>query len=505
MMRRLLSCLVCILLLLSFVACKPKDSSGDETVTAGEYGTINDGKPIELKVDLQSIMPSVITEPTADNPIVIQVSQKLADQFTKMYPNVTITWERGKGAFGDWAQWMITEISAGTPADITFMQGATYADRNWFIPLDSYLEQPNIYIEGNEKWKDTFPSYLWNSYMTSDANGNIVAIPVTLYPGVATAYFYNKDIFKKVGVSVPKNWEEFITICEKLNDAGYIAVGPWSLNKTPIINCWDIQFSLGPTFSLKMKDKWDYDGNGIMSQNELLRAEYEGQFYSKNNPAVLEIYKQVKRKYKDVLQEGAANTDYETLWKEGKVAMMEDGVSRLALENADMTRPFEYGMFAAPIADSSTSEYAADVEYETGPYQPPVANSFNIVRPAVEGNKGREEAAVRFLQWITKPENTSQIVIEMQGQALGAVKGSAIPPALEEWFKQVFPRIPQTQWVLGPTIDSTDMLSRYLEMWVSDYIDDKTFLEQYDKILKEGVEAQIEGLGVDTNGWEESK
>ncbi len=504
-MKRALSLLICMLLLLSFAACQPGDPDEGTTVTEGEYGILNDGKPLELQVDLQALMPSLITEPTVDNPIVIQASQQLADQFTKMYPNVTINWVRDKGAFGDWAQWMITEISSGSAPDITFMQGATYADRNWFISLNSYLDQPNIFIEGNEKWKDIFPSYLWNSYMTSDANGNIVAIPVTLYPGVATAYFYNKDIFEKVGVSVPKNWEEFIDICKKINDAGYIAVGPWSLNKTPKINCWDIQFSLGPTFALKMQDQWDYNGDGIMSQNELVRAEYEGKFYSKNNPAVLEIYKQVKRKYQEVLQEGAANTNYETLWKEGKVAMMEDGVSRLALENADMTRTFEYGMFPAPIADSATSEYAADIEYETGPYQPPIANSFNIVRPAVEGKKGREEAAVRFLQWITKPENTSQIVLEQQGQALGAVKGTAIPPALEEWFEQFFPRLPQTQWVLGPTIDSTDMLSRYLEMWVSDYISDQEFLDQYDKILKEGVEAQIEGLGVDTTGWKKSE
>ena len=42
-------------------------------------------------------------------------------------------------------------------------------------------------------------------------------------------------------------------------------------------------------------------------------------------------------------------------------------------------------------------------------------------------------------------------------------------------------------------------------MWVSDYIDDKTFLEQYDKILKEGVEAQISGLGVDTTGWKKAE
>ena len=131
-------------------------------------------------------------------------------------------------------------------------------------------------------------------------------------------------------------------------------------------------------FAKAMQEQWDYDGDGIMSQNELVRAQYEGVFYASNNPAVMEIYGQVKRKYQDVLQEGAANTDYDTLWKEGKVAMMEDGVSRMIQENANTERTFEYGLFVAPVADSTTSEYAADVDYEAGPYQPPVCNSFNI-------------------------------------------------------------------------------------------------------------------------------
>ena len=42
-------------------------------------------------------------------------TKELADEFNRMYPNVTIQWIRDKGAFGDWAQWMITQIAAETP------------------------------------------------------------------------------------------------------------------------------------------------------------------------------------------------------------------------------------------------------------------------------------------------------------------------------------------------------------------------------------------------------
>lgn len=503
MLKRLIVLLMSIAMMLPFAGCGSGNTSS--SVKSGDYGVVNDGKPVTLLLELGGFIPSANTEPTAEAPTVFRSMQYLADEFTKMYPNVTIEWDNTKGSFGNWSQWMTTQVAAGTAPAVTFLHGATYADKGWFVPLDNILEQPNIFIDGNTKWKDIFPSYLWNSYMTADANENIVAIPYSLYPGSATAYYYNKDIFKKVGVSVPKNWEEFITACKKINDAGYIAVGPAPINKTVNVNNWDIQFSLGPVYAAAIKDKWDYNGDGIMSQKELLRAEYEGVFYAKNNPAVLKMYGQVKRKYTEVLQKGAGNTDYESLWTQGKVAMMEDGLWRLPNENANTQRKFDFGLFPAPVADSATFSEAADIEMSKGPYQPPISHSFNIVKPTVESKgEGYQDATVKFLQWITKPENMSQCILEQHGTSIGAVKGTAIPPELNEWFQCEFPKLPQAQWATTTTIEGTNLTSRYLELWVSGYIDDNKFIEQYDKALKKGIEDQISGLGVDTTGWKKA-
>lgn len=92
---------------------------------------------------------------------------------------------------------------------------------------------------------------------------------------------------------------------------------------------WDIQFSLGPTFSYALKDQWDLDGSGTMSQNELLRAAYKGVFNLSEDSGGMVMYDLVKEKFNSILQTGAAATDYETMWNEGKVAMMEDGLWRL--------------------------------------------------------------------------------------------------------------------------------------------------------------------------------
>ncbi len=469
---------------------------------------INEGKPITLLVDLNGLIPTTNTEPTEQQPVVFRSIQEITDEFTEMFPNVTIQWAYSKKSTGDWAQWMTTQISSEDAPDIVMMHGAEYADRGWYIHLDDILEEPNVFAaegkRGSVQWKDLFPNYMWTSSMTVDAAGNTVAIPVMCYPGTATAYFYNKDIFEELELEVPHTWEEFKTVCDTINENGYIAVAPWSLNAKANVNVWDVQYSLGPTYAEKIKDQWDYDENGYMTQDELLRAVYEGVFYGQgeNRENILSMYNEVKYKYNNILQTGAANTDYEPLWNEGKVAMMEDGMWRLGAENVNAERKFEYGIFATPLADSKTSEYCADFEFGDGAYNPPIAESFNICKQAVE-QKGQAhlDASKLYLMWLTLPENIDRMVDEKAGEYVGAVYNSMIPAEIEDYIRGQFARTPSCQWTVGLTVDTQETMSRYFQYWVSDRYTDAKFLENYDKKLYEGAQNMIKALGIDTSGW----
>jgi ABC-type glycerol-3-phosphate transport system substrate-binding protein len=451
---------------------------------------------------MNNYLPSINETPTDQSPIVFRSIQILADEFMKIYPNVKIEWDRTKISVGNWSQWMTTQLSANAAPDVVMLHGSEFADRGWYVRLNEELEKPNIFVNGNTKWKDMFPDYIWNDPMTTDVKGNIVAIPTVLYPGTATAYYYNKEIFESLSLTPPKTWEEFKIISEKINKSGKIAVGPWSLNKQINVALWDIQFSLGPTYSKNIQSKWDYNNDGIMTPDELMRTTYEGNFYMANNPAVLDLFKQIKYKYTKILQEGAENTDYEALWVEGKVAMMEDGLWRIPSEEANTKRKFEYGMFPAPIATTTTSKYAADIEWAKGPYQPPVAESYNIVKSTIERKgKGAQEAVIKFFQFLTKPENLNQMVLEKNGESIGAIKGTVIPPQLKNWFEQDFPRIPKAYWVTSPTVSSGSRMSRQLEMWVKGMSTDEIFVQNYDKELKKGIDEQIASFGIDTSTW----
>ena len=476
---------------------------------------INDGEPVTLLVDINNLMPTTNTEPTEQQPVVFRSIQEITNEFTEMFPNVKIEWAYSKKSVGDWAQWMTTQIATNDAPDIVMMHGSEYSDRDWFIKLDDILEEPNVFVNedarGSERWKDMFPNYMWTSDMTADAAGNIVAVPVTCYPGTATSYFYNTEIFEELGLKVPRTWEEFKDVCAVINaekdengKQKYIAVAPWSLNASATVDTWDIQFSLGPTYAEKIKDQWDYDGNGAMTQDELLRAVYEGVFYGQgpNAKNIKSLYSEARYKYEHILQKGASDTDYEPLWNQGKVAMMEDGLWRMSAENVNAERKFKYGIFPVPLADSETSEYCADYEYGQGAYNPPIAESFNICKQAVE-QKGEAHllASKLFLMWLTVPDNLNRMIDEKAGEYLGCVYDTIIPADIEEYVKGEFARAPSCQWTTGVTVATQTTMSRYFQYWVLGAYDDARFFKGYDEKLYEGAQVMINALGIDTTNW----
>ena len=497
--------LVCCITALAGCAEEPPKNTGHD---GWNNIVINDGKALELLVDLNQLMPTTNSEPTEQQPVVFRSVQNIADEFCEMFPNVSIKWAYNTKSVGDWAQWMTTQIATDDPPDIVCMHGAEYADRDWFIPLDDILEEPNVFIQngdlGSERWKDLFPEYMWLSDMTSDATGRILGVPVTCYPGTATAYFYNKDIFEQLNLEIPANWEDFKEICQTITNAGYIAVAPWSLNAKANVDVWDIQFSLGPTYAEKIKDQWDYDNNGYMTQDELLRAVYEGVFYGQgqNRENILSLYGEIKHKYNNILQTGAADTNYEPLWNQGRVAMMEDGMWRLSAENVNAERKFEYGIFASPLADSNTSEYCADFEIGDGAYNPPIQESFNICKQAVEAKgEGHLLASKLFLMWLTTPTNIDRIVDEKAGECVGAIYGTAIPAEIEDYIRGSFARTPSCQWTTGVTVSTQTSMSRYFQYWIADRYNDGAFLKKYDEYLHNGAVDMITALNIDTTGW----
>lgn len=106
-------------------------------------------------------------------------------------------------------------VSAGETPDVFIVspgpQLTDYVEPGIAAPLDEYLNK--------DGWKDTFTSDAVFTQQTYD--GKIYAVPLNT---AAACCFYNTEMFEKAGASVPTNWDEMITACDKLKSAGYTPV-----------------------------------------------------------------------------------------------------------------------------------------------------------------------------------------------------------------------------------------------------------------------------------------
>lgn len=477
-------------------------SSGEESAVAAEPGEINNGEPITLLVDMHSYTPTLNTEPTPEKPEVILSTQKLADAFTELHPNVTIEWVRTKPQENaiSAAEWFTTQIAAGTGPAVAFTWNNAYLDRGWYYQLDEFLDTPNEYMSEPIRWKEQFPDYIWTRNM-SDVNNNVVTIPLTLSPGPATAYYYNMDLFDELGLEVPGNWEELLEACKTIQDAGYMALAPWDGNPTINTDLWPIYFSIGPAYAAPLMDELDYDKSGVVELSESLRGVKAGYFNPVEHEYAREVLIRVREIFTLMYPVGFETTDFEPIWNEGNLAMKQNGTWGINTEKSNTKRTFEFGMFPAPIVTKETSEYVAEIPYtEAGPYQPD-GTGYNILKPTIDVHgEGMLEAAVAYLKFMTVPENLSELVLE-NGSLLGAVRGCAVPATLEEWISLPFPINPNMSWPIAFTSDANESMSKELEMWVKGQTEDDVFFAKWNELQQKSADDSIVANGVDTTGW----
>ena len=129
-------------------------------------------------------------------------------------------------------------VAAGETPDVFIASpGANlndYALTGVAAKLDDYLA---------DGWKDTFTSdavFAGGTY-----SDGIYAIPLNI---AAACVFYNTEMFEKAGAEVPKTFDELLTSCQKLQDAGY----------TPIT------ISAGTAWCLSMVAGYLCDRNGLV-------------------------------------------------------------------------------------------------------------------------------------------------------------------------------------------------------------------------------------------------
>ena len=198
---RVLSALAAAALMLT--ACSGSAGSGSSS-TAASAGSTSAAAASDKKIVYWSMWES--TEPQA---IAIQ---QIADEYEQETGIEVDVQFKGRAGINDG---LIPALDAGTTIDM-FDQtltriAVTFAD--YCLDLNDLVEQTG--------YEETANAALM-SYSRECSDGALLAIP---YQINAQCYFYNAKIFEEAGVeAVPTTWEEFLDVCQKIKDAGYIPV-----------------------------------------------------------------------------------------------------------------------------------------------------------------------------------------------------------------------------------------------------------------------------------------
>lgn len=469
---------------------------------------INDGKPITIQVELNQLNPTINETPTPEEPNVRNAARELAKEFQKLHPNVEIEFVHKSG---DWGEWYTTLIAANNCPDIMHLWGPDATEGDYYLVLDDILQQPNEYYPQVKTWKEQFPEYIWDTGGIKDIHGRIGTLPVALFPGPATGYFYNKDIFDELELEIPVTWEEFIEVAQKCKDAGYVSIAPYQPSTNAALSniSWDVSFSIGPILSQWLIENrgYDYDGDGTVSYAEQLRFGYEkgGNMLSDpDNEYALDLWRQVKRKI-DTFADGWQGLDYEKLWLDGKLAMREGGLWELPPERSNTKRTFEFGLFPPPIITKESSPYTVEVEFSDGPNKPEASEYFTVLNPAKQNRPAAKgEAAVQFLKFMTVPENLTKIIFELKGSVLGAVRGVGIPPELNDWIANSFPELPSAPRFRTAYSGDEGDPKIIIEMYLMGMMEEDEFIKRLDEETKKNIESAVKNAerdGFDPSDW----
>ncbi|GAX91737.1 ABC transporter substrate-binding protein [Effusibacillus lacus] len=129
--------------------------------------------------------------------------EKIIEEFKKANPGIDIEFKAQKATEYDTI--LDTALKGGQAADIIQLRpysGATkIADAGYLEPLDSLKGISNIDASYYEAAKGS--------------DGKIYGIPLSTN---TTQIYYNKKLFEKAGVSVPKTWDELVQVAKTLKE-----------------------------------------------------------------------------------------------------------------------------------------------------------------------------------------------------------------------------------------------------------------------------------------------
>jgi raffinose/stachyose/melibiose transport system substrate-binding protein len=346
------------------------------------------------------------------------------DAFEAKYPNITVKFVLDPDT--QVQNILQTKIAAGQPSDIIIFSK---------VAAENELNLEENFIDlSDEPWV----SKLTNPSAVRTSSGKIKGFSMKNMIG-GMGIVYNQNIFRDLNLPVPKNWEQFLEVCEAIKASGITPI------YAPFKDAWTFQMytttSWGYYVAMNEPDLWDR-----LNANEINWSDI---------PAFEESLNKFHDLYKlGYMQESLLSDDYAAApqkFQTGKFAMMM-GADVTATDLQAKIPEAEFGLFPLPMFEGE-EEYLTIGQLD---------GVFFIPKDA----KNIEEAK-KFLAFLAEPEqlNAAQEAKSFIPSIDGA-EAPAFNPFEEEIYKtynEPGKTVPEMNIYMK--VDLNDLWKYYQEMF----------------------------------------
>jgi len=244
-------------------------------------------------------------------------------EFTKQYPHIEVVFQPTIPQ--DYNTTLRLQLESGTGPDVmyarSFINGVNLFNDGHFVDISDLKGYDENYSDANK-----------SPWQTPE--GNAFGIP---FIAVSHGIYFNKDIFKELNLSAPKDWDEFLVLCQTVKDAGYIPLAngladQWDINEVVLMN-------IAPNFIGGREGRLAFDSG-------------EKKF---NGPEVVKLYEAMLslEPFLPAGYTGIGYNDSQALFATGQAAMFFDGSWTIsAYDGVD----FEWGVLPPPPPKGVTEE-----------------------------------------------------------------------------------------------------------------------------------------------------
>jgi len=318
---------------------------------------------------------------------------KLAEEFTRQYPNVT--WDIKQDQFTNLINSTPRLLSGDNPPDLIRLPTmVSFAKQGLLKNLDEYAE-----------------AFGWNEWPVPQLNQNRVAEDGTRGSGSLyamglnyslTGIFYNKELAAQIGMTEPpKTLAEFEDLLAKAKEAGLLPIMQWGSAKSGMGLAFPLQALMASVGPVEPINDWIFQKPGatIDTPSNLIAAQHLEQW--------------IKNGYFPPDINAIEYTDANARFGKGEGVFIFNGDWQNAGYDTDM--PGNVGFFLMPPAEEG---------------DPPAAMSASLTF-GIAANAKNADCAAFFLNWVATNEEARQINVTIGGSNPGGPSGLPMPAVPE--------------------------------------------------------------------------